>query len=153
MQPVVGCGAAQIIPYELVRPSAQRPHGYVPYLVLMQGGAQEKERSRAQKHAETEGWTERRHVTKGRKTHAALGETNELEKGPCSAGVENLGQVVSLGGRLIVVLYEAAVDLDVEQRLALLCRLVFILARGLAVACHQVTHLHPGYVGVVFSIA
>jgi hypothetical protein len=117
------------------------------------GGAQEKERLRAQKQAETEGWTERKHVTTERKTHAALAETNELEKGPCPAGVENLGQVVSLGGRLIVVLYEAAVDLDVEQRLALLCRLVLILARGLAVACHQVTHLHSGYVGVVFSVA
>lgn len=65
-------------------------------------------------------------MTKGRKTHAALGETNELEKGPCSAGVENLGQVVSLGGRLIVVLYEASVELDVEQRLVLVCRLVLV---------------------------
>ena len=54
-----------------------------------------------------------------------------------------------------MVLYKAAVELDVEQRLALVCRLVLVAcgARGLAVACHQVPYLHPGYVGVVFCVA
>jgi len=82
---------------------------------------------------------------------SALETNNELNvnelnvKGLCPARGQNLRQVVSIGGRLIVVLDEAAVELDVEQRLALVCRLELVAygARGRAVACHQVPHLHP----------